>query len=225
MIFCYLLCDLSVQIFFWEHCKFIFLAVGGESLSKETLKTFELKSNTADTLKEYIILCTSSSFDTFLTNEGFEMTRNRRHVDFLLIDILVSVYGHAVCRWSRRVVLSGGMTGFPWFPVSGAEWRVTVGSMGWAFPGADSPGPLSGGRSLTQTYTALDHTFVFLSPAPYYPSLLMSLFHPFDVRASRFSFSFFSSPFGELYSWALMLEDFSDVIMLLWTLDYPSNLL
>lgn len=58
------------------------------------------------------------------------MTHNRRHVDFLLIDILVSVYGHAVCRWSRRVVLSGGMTGFPWFPVSGAEWRVTVGSLG-----------------------------------------------------------------------------------------------
>lgn len=58
------------------------------------------------------------------------MTPNRRHVDFLLIDILVSMLGHAVCRWSRQVVLSGGTTGFLWFPVSGAEWRVTVGSLG-----------------------------------------------------------------------------------------------
>lgn len=141
------------------------------------------------------------------------MTHNRRHVDFLLIDILVSMLGHAECRCSRWAVLSGGMTGFLWFPVSGAEWRVTVGSLGWAFPGAGSPGPLSGGRSLRQTCTALDRTFVFLT-TPHtliYSlalSLLLSLFSPFDVRASCFSlFLFLLSPFGELYSWALMPEE------------------
>lgn len=134
------------------------------------------------------------------------MTHNRRHVDFLLIDILVSMLGHAVCwveAWlASCVFLCLGPN---------EEWQ-------WGVWTELSQGPAHRGRCLgdgrLDKHIQRSITRLSFSPPPIL-SFILSLRHyschyflllMWGLLVSL-SFSFFSSPFGELYSWALMPEE------------------
>ncbi len=121
------------------------------------------------------------------------MTHNRRHVDFLLIDILVSMLGHAVC-WVEAWLASYGFLCLG--PNGEWQWRV------WT---ELSQGPAHRGRCLgdgrLDKHIQCSITRLSFSPPPIL-SFILSLRHyschyflllMWGLLVSL-SFSFFSSP-------------------------------